>query len=529
MHRVCALPPSGWPPAGRDHYATSPHSIVRAILQVFRGDATVCGRSEFVVHWAHMARNVPSQKNKPAKKAKPPAPSPVIAVHEANSNRETSPQKPSQGAHGERHVSFLLFFVLVIAFATLLFGLVRLTSPSPVREELPVPEREGSLPEEVRAHKDFRTWIDAWRTVDPYVSRSEFRVAEERIIDVDRLSASGVNPEEGEIVPPRTNRYAWSPDRGRFADFLSAYGGPDHAFRVWNRDGSGRIEMLEYCGTPCRYDGAFWLDNDRLVLLSAIEALKADGMPYCPGADEGDAVCYQRLLVTVYDFGRGRSQTYRTEPHAFHTDPFEESHRKRWASGLTSEEKILTRYVVPDDLIAIDGNILSVIDGVMAVRSADGDFAVRTFPQTTYRDEFAGALAADNIRRGFTVRVSGIADGGTRLSATDIRILKAPNVIVYAPADGDVVASSFTVTGIARTFEQNVRIRVRNAAGNAILDTHVTADATEPGVHGDFSLVVKVPKGKVSPGQRLTLDVFESSADDGTEVNKVSIMLTYKP
>ncbi len=469
-----------------------------------------------------------AKKKSPGSRKLPETARPDIVSNGVAEAPQRQPRPPYR-KEGSQPVNFFLFVALVVGFAALLFGLVRLTGPMPSVRPDAVSKDGAAVPEALRTHKEFLAWLAAWKQADPYVSRSEFRIAEDRAIDADRLAASGIVPEEGETAPPRANRYAWSPDRSRFADFLSAYGGPDHAFRIWNRDGAGKIEMLEYCGTPCRYDGAFWLDDAKLVLLGAVEALKADGTPYCPGADEGEAACYQRLVATVYDFGSGRSQTYRSEPHLFRTDPFAKANRERWMSGLSPEEKIAAGPVDGAELIGIDGQVLSVVDGSLSVRGEDGEYVVKTFPKTTYRDEFGKPLEADRIRRGFTVRVSGLVDGASSLSATDVRVLKAPNVIVYEPTDGKTVGAAFTVTGIARTFEQNVRVRIRNAAGIVILDTHATADAPDVGVHGDFSLAVKIPKGKLVAGKDFTVDVFESSAKDGTDINKVSITLTYKP
>jgi hypothetical protein len=436
------------------------------------------------------------------------------------------------GHQGHNHHTFVLFVLLVVGFAALLFGLVRLVNDVPTAAPEPHKEDIGELPETIRGRREFRDWLAAWKEVEPYVSLSEFEKSDERAIDVSRLTESAIVPAKEDLFEPRSNRYAWSPDRNRFADFLSAYGGPDHAFTVWNRGGDGKIETLEYCGTPCRYDDAFWLTDDQLVLLSGIEALKDDGTPYCPGADEGEATCFQRLLVTLYDFANARLRVFRSEPHLFLTDAMDGARHARWTSGLTAREKIDGGVVDREDLIAIDGLIDFADVEVMeklSVLAEDGTYVASVTDKTAFLDEFGATVDERYVRRGFRVRVTGILEEDRKLVLTVVRVLSAPNVIVYAPASGDSVGTSFVVSGVARTFEQNVRVQVLDPSDKVIVDTFTTADAPDIGLHGEYSLKIKLPSGKVKSGDVLKLKVFESSAKDGTTINDVSVTITFEP
>ena len=68
-----------------------------------------------------------------------------------------------------------------------------------------------------------------------------------------------------------------------------------------------------------------------------------------------------------------------------------------------------------------------------------------------------------------------------------------------------------TVKGRARTFENTVQVRVRDAAGRLIAQTHTTSDG-EMGHHNPYSAQLWLVR---DPGDRLIAEAFEYSAMDG--------------
>ena len=91
------------------------------------------------------------------------------------------------------------------------------------------------------------------------------------------------------------------------------------------------------------------------------------------------------------------------------------------------------------------------------------------------------------------------------------------NIIIYSPVSGQGITSPVTITGVARTFEQAFSYRVKDENGAILVEGHGTANATDIGIFGPFEASANYPTPK---GTRGTIEVFEYSAKDGSEINK---------
>jgi hypothetical protein len=85
--------------------------------------------------------------------------------------------------------------------------------------------------------------------------------------------------------------------------------------------------------------------------------------------------------------------------------------------------------------------------------------------------------------------------------------------------DGVEVANPVIVTGRARTFENNVSLRLRDARGALITETFTTSDG-EMGHHNPYRGTLWVTR---DPGGRITAEALEYSAKDGSEQSRVSV------
>ncbi len=74
-------------------------------------------------------------------------------------------------------------------------------------------------------------------------------------------------------------------------------------------------------------------------------------------------------------------------------------------------------------------------------------------------------------------------------------------------------ANPVVITGRARTFENNVVVRVRDSRGNLMKETFTTADG-EMGQHNPYRAEVWLA---ADPGSRITAEALEYSAKDGSE------------
>ncbi|MEW5875449.1 MAG: penicillin-binding transpeptidase domain-containing protein [Candidatus Zixiibacteriota bacterium] len=82
-------------------------------------------------------------------------------------------------------------------------------------------------------------------------------------------------------------------------------GDPDNQICLWNRGGTGSIEILESCGTPCVYLGVHWLDNHRLIFAWRQERYAVGTTTHMFG---------HRAMITVYDLDRDSGFTYQSAP-----------------------------------------------------------------------------------------------------------------------------------------------------------------------------------------------------------------------
>lgn len=98
------------------------------------------------------------------------------------------------------------------------------------------------------------------------------------------------------------------------------------------------------------------------------------------------------------------------------------------------------------------------------------------------------------------------------------------NIEVLNPRTGDGIKSGFKVEGNARTFESNVRIRLTDAEGNILIDTSTTANAPDTGQFGPFEKNLTFE----TDSKTGTLEVFQNSAKDGSEIDKVSLPVVFE-
>ena len=89
--------------------------------------------------------------------------------------------------------------------------------------------------------------------------------------------------------------------------------------------------------------------------------------------------------------------------------------------------------------------------------------------------------------------------------------------------DSTVAANPVVVFGRARTFENTVQVRVRDAAGTLLSEVHTTS-AGEMGHHNPFSARVWLTR---PPGARIIVEAFEYSAKDGSERSLIADTVAY--
>ncbi len=98
-----------------------------------------------------------------------------------------------------------------------------------------------------------------------------------------------------------------------------------------------------------------------------------------------------------------------------------------------------------------------------------------------------------------------------------------PLISVRHPKPHDIVDDPVEVAGVGTGFEGTLQARLRNAAGDELVQKHFQAGGT--GIWGNFFFRIDVPG--VPARARGTLEVFEISAEDGSEIHKRVIPIVF--
>ena len=99
-----------------------------------------------------------------------------------------------------------------------------------------------------------------------------------------------------------------------------------------------------------------------------------------------------------------------------------------------------------------------------------------------------------------------------------------PLIIVRHPRPHDIVDDPVEVAGVGTGFEGTLQARLRNQSGGEIAHRHFQAGGS--GIWGNFFFRIDVPTGKPDR-PRGTLEIFEFSAEDGSEINKHVIPIVF--
>src|SRR5262245_13438836 len=94
-----------------------------------------------------------------------------------------------------------------------------------------------------------------------------------------------------------------------------------------------------------------------------------------------------------------------------------------------------------------------------------------------------------------------------------------PPIAVRQPQPFDLVDDPVEVCGVGTGFEAMFAARVRDGNGAELARVSIMAGGT--GIWGNFH--AELPLGGVPATAQGTLEVFEASAKDGSEINKVVV------
>jgi len=135
----------------------------------------------------------------------------------------------------------------------------------------------------------------------------------------------------------------------------------------------------------------------------------------------------------------------------------------------------------------------------------------------------AGAVSTiDGTSVGMLFALEGTRDPSTRIVDLSSATPRDQNLLVVSPEPKSTVTSPLMVTGFGRTFEQTFGWRIKDSAGTVVASGFDMTDAASMGQFGPFSFEVFLP---ALASQSFTLQVFESSAKDGSDQSVVTVAL----
>lgn len=154
--------------------------------------------------------------------------------------------------------------------------------------------------------------------------------------------------------------------------------------------------------------------------------------------------------------------------------------------------------------IAATGQISTVVSPIQV--SSDGSTMTFNFPATI--------TAAGNYR----VLIGN--PGEPDLSHITITLFSSsaqPSITVTSPTANQTITSPVLVKGQSDTFEANVRIKIKDSNGKVLADTY-----TMGGAYGQSAPYSKSVSYSFPSARGGIVEVFENSAKDGTEINKIT-------
>lgn len=93
-------------------------------------------------------------------------------------------------------------------------------------------------------------------------------------------------------------------------------------------------------------------------------------------------------------------------------------------------------------------------------------------------------------------------------------------IIVTSPVSGARVKSPIAVAGRGIAFENTLQWRLRDGTGKELDRGTMMTNAPDAGMYGNFLVLVDIPFGVIGS---LVVEVYESSAMDGSEIHKVAV------
>jgi len=175
---------------------------------------------------------------------------------------------------------------------------------------------------------------------------------------------------------------------------------------------------------------------------------------------------------------------------------------------------------------AVEGKVQDVARTARTILIEDGsgrEITLALTNATNLLDENGKIVTLDYIHRGFSVRGEGKETENVMIPAS-IQVVKAPNIVVFTPRAENEIGLPVVVEGEARVFENQLNVRLKDEDGTVLTERGVTALSKDTGLYGPFKIDLSYSEPK---GDKGTIEVFDYSAKDGSEIDKAVIPVLF--
>lgn len=156
---------------------------------------------------------------------------------------------------------------------------------------------------------------------------------------------------------------------------------------------------------------------------------------------------------------------------------------------------------------------------------SDVNAKINILDDTKLVDEGGSNMPLDSFYEGFLVSITGSVAGQDLYNASEVKLVHAPNIIVFSPSPEDEVGLPLEITGVARVFEAQFNYRLRDSNGNILIENSAMTGPGEANEFRKFDIKTNYPEPKGTEG---ILEVFDYSAKDGAQIDTVTIPLKFK-
>jgi hypothetical protein len=174
--------------------------------------------------------------------------------------------------------------------------------------------------------------------------------------------------------------------------------------------------------------------------------------------------------------------------------------------------------------ITASAKVITIVD------AKNQTYSLATVSTTKFLDVDSKEITFKDIYKGFTVEVQGEIQNDNIILSNSIKIVDQPNILIYSPTSGTKISNYFIVKGFARVFENTFSIRLKDAVSNTLyFEKSFMTKTGEMGQYGEINHAISLGEvaTDINDKTSLILEVFEYSAKDGLEINKVTVPLIF--